>query len=198
MSGRPGRLSRPSVVVLVSLAAAAVAAISGRRPWLSARVDDAVLGATTVSGTGTQVVPGLVALALILAAAVLAAATSGPVMRRVSLVVGGCVALGLGALAVRAATSAPDLLGAIAAEASSRTGSIPVTDAQVSAWPWLVVAASALAGAACLAGLRGAAGGRGLSQRYDAPAAADVPGPRGQRTPAPWDQLDHDVDPTDA
>ena len=137
MSGRPGRLSRPSVVVLVSLAGAAVAAISGRRPWLSARVDDAVLGATTVSGTGTQVVPGLVALALILAAAVLAAATSGPVMRRVSLVVGGCVALGLGALAVRAATSAPDLLGAIAAEASSRTGSIPVTDAQVSAWPTL-------------------------------------------------------------
>ncbi len=183
--------------MLVPWAAPGVAPISGRRPWLSARVDDAVLGATTVSGTGTQVVPGLVALALILAAAVLAAATSGPVMRRVSLVVGGCVALGLGALAVRAATSAPDLLGAIAAEASSRTGSIPVTDAQVSAWPWLVVAASALAGAACLAGLRGAPGGGALPQGYP-PPPADVPGPRGQRTPAPWDQLDHDIDPTDA
>ena len=75
---RPAALARPRVVVLAALLAAGIAVVAGRRPWLTGLVDDATLGRTSVGATGSQAVPGLVALALVIAAAALAAATSGP------------------------------------------------------------------------------------------------------------------------
>jgi len=172
------RWTGPRVVVPVALLAAGLAAISGRRVWLTGRVEDAVVGSSTVTGTGTQVVPGLVALALVLAAAVLAAATAGAVMRRLALVLGAVAGIAL---------------------ASSRTGTIPVTGVSVGSWPWLVAAAAMAGATACLAGLAGASQWRGLSQRYDAPAAEPAGAvPRGQRTTSAWNDLDDGVDPTQA
>ncbi|HRW00328.1 MAG TPA: Trp biosynthesis-associated membrane protein [Tetrasphaera sp.] len=193
------RWTGPRVVVPVALLAAGLAAISGRRVWLTGRVEDAVVGSSTVTGTGTQVVPGLVALALVLAAAVLAAATAGAVMRRLALVLGAVAGIALAVLAVRASSSGASLLGGLAAEASSRTGTIPVTGVSVGSWPWLVAAAAMAGATACLAGLAGASQWRGLSQRYDAPAAEPASAvPRGQRTTSAWNDLDDGVDPTQA
>lgn len=188
-------LTSPRVVLPVALLAAAIAAISGRRTWLRGEVADAVLGSATVTGAGTQVVPGLVAIALVVAAAVLAAATAGPLTRRVCLALGAGAAALLAVLSVRVATSAESLLGGIAAEQTSRTGTIPVTGVSISFWPWLIAALALLAAVAAIGGFVGAAGWRGLSQRYDAPAD-QATGSRGERTAGAWDELDRDIDPT--
>ena len=188
-------LTSPRVVLPVALLAAAIAAISGRRTWLRGEVADAVLGSATVTAAGTQVVPGLVAIALVVGAAVLAAATAGPLTRRVCLALGAGAAALLAVLSVRVATSAESLLGGIAAEQTSRTGTIPVTGVSISFWPWLIAALALLAAVAAIGGFVGAAGWRGLSQRYDAPAD-QATGSRGERTAGAWDELDRDIDPT--
>ena len=188
-------LTSPRVVLPVALLAAAIAAISGRRTWLRGEVADAVLGSATVTAAGTQVVPGLVAIALVVAASVLAAATAGPLTRRVCLALGAGAAALLAVLSVRVATSAESLLGGIAAEQTSRTGTIPVTGVSISFWPWLIAALALLAAVAAIGGFVGAAGWRGLSQRYDAPAD-QATGSRGERTAGAWDELDRDIDPT--
>ena len=188
-------LTSPRVVLPVALLAAAIAAISGRRTWLRGEVADAVLGSATVTAAGTQVVPGLVAIALVVAAAVHAAATAGPLTRRVCLALGAGAAALLAVLSVRVATSAESLLGGIAAEQTSRTGTIPVTGVSISFWPWLIAALALLAAVAAIGGFVGAAGWRGLSQRYDAPAD-QATGSRGERTAGAWDELDRDIDPT--
>ena len=97
--------------------------------------------------------------------------------------------------ALRVATSAESLLGGIAAEQTSRTGTIPVTGVSISFWPWLIAALALLAAVAAIGGVVGAAGWRGLSQRYDAPAD-QATGSRGERTAGAWDELDRDIDPT--
>lgn len=186
----------PRLVVPVVLAAAALAAVSGRRTWLSGQVTDAVLGHAQVTGPGTRVVPGLVAIALIIVAGVLAAATSGPRARRLCLAATALAALALAALAIRAIVRAATLLGTIAAESTSRSGTIPVTGIQVGPWAYLVAAAGAIAALAAVAGLVGAGRWRGLSQRYDAPAG-EATGSRGERTAGAWDDLDRDIDPTE-
>lgn len=184
----------PRVVVSVALLAAGVAVVAGRRPWLTGLVDDATLGRTSVGATGSQAVPGLVALALIIAAAALAAATSGPLLRRLTLLLGVAAATGLAILAVRALAQGDSILGALAATASGRTGTTPVTGVTPAFWPYAVAASAALSALASLAGLTGAGSWRGLSQRYDAPGEAG--GGRGQRMSTAWDDLERGVDPT--
>lgn len=194
----------PRIVLPVALAAAAVAAVSGRRTWLTGQTADAVLGSATIRAAGADVVPGLVAIALVLGAGVLAAATAGPLARRIALIAAASAGVLLSVLSLRAVTSAAGLLGTLAAERTSRTGSIPVQDIAVSPWPWLVAAAAALATVAVLGGLAGAGRWRGLSQRYDAPSTPALPtsgdgsaaGSRGERTPVAWDDMDKDIDPT--
>lgn len=184
----------PRVVVPVALLAAGVAVIAGRRPWLAGLVDDATLGRTQVGAAGSEAVPGLVALALIVAAAALAAATAGPLLRRLTLVLGTAAATGLALLAVRAVSDADGILGALAATATGRTGTIPVSGITTTAWPYAVATCAGLAALALLAGLTGAGSWRGLSQRYDAPGEAA--GGRGQRVSTAWEDLERGVDPT--
>lgn len=189
------RLGRPRVVLAAAIAAAGVTIVSGRRPWLTGRVDDAVLGAGRISGTGTQVVTGLVAIALVLAAAVVAAATAGAVLRRLTLAVAAVAAIGLAVLSGRAVLERDAVLGRIAADASGRTGQVSVS-ATATIWPYAVLAAAVLAAGVAALGLANARTWRGLGQRYDAPAGSDVAGDRGQRVLDAWDRLDRGEDPT--
>lgn len=196
-SARRGtRLTGPRVVVPVALLVAGLGVVSGRRVWLTGRVEDAVLGSSTISGTGAQVVPGLVAVSLVLAAAALAAATAGPLLRRLTLAAGLLAAVALGTLSARALVEGDTLLGGLAATASGRTGTIPVA-ARAGLWPAVLAAASCVAVLALVTGLAGASSWRGLSQRYDAPADPDVAGGRGERVPGTWDRLDRGDDPTE-
>jgi len=189
------RWARPRVVIPLALLAAGLAVISGRRIWLTGRVDDAALGASTVSATGTQSVPGLVALALVLAAGTLAAATAAPVVRRITLITATLAAGALAALSARAMTNADSIVGSVAAQQSGRSGSIPVA-AEANAWPAAVLVAMVLTGLVLVAALASAGSWRGLSERYDAPGESDAAGGRGERVLRTWDRLDRGDDPT--
>ena len=187
------RLTSKLVVVLLALVGSGILLASGGRIWVNGTVDDAVLGASRISGTGTEVASGVVALALVGAAAALASATGGAVVRRLTLVVLALAGLAEAVIAARVALAPEDPLGTIAAKAAGRTGSIE-THATITAWPWICVVAGVLLVLAAVAGWLGAARWRGLGARYEAPTTSA--GARGQRVATDWDRLDAGDDPT--
>ena len=171
------RLTSKRVVLLLVLLGAGVLLVTGSRTWLEGSVSDAVLGASMVHGTGSQVAPGVLAAALVGAASAVAAATAGRVVR----VVASVAALLAGVLAlvvIGVVVADPGAaLGRLAASSTGRTGSVPA-HGTLTVWVWV---AGLAALAVTLGGLAALAGGRqwaGLSSRYDAPSpAADaVPG----------------------
>jgi uncharacterized membrane protein (TIGR02234 family) len=187
------RVTSKLAVVLLALVGAGVLLASGGRVWVSGTVDDAVLGASRISGTGSVVASGVVALALVGAAAALASATSGAVVRRITLVVLALAGIAEGVVAARVALAPADSLGSLAARAAGRTGSIE-THASASAWPWVCVGAAVLLVLAAVVGWLGAGRWRGLGARYEAPSTSA--GARGQRVATDWDRLDAGDDPT--
>jgi uncharacterized membrane protein (TIGR02234 family) len=187
------RPTSKAFVVLVALLGAAVLLVSGSRTWVTGTVDDAVLGASRVTGTGRDVASGVVALALAAGAAALASTTAGRVVRRVTLAVLTLAAVAAGWLTARVALDPQAALGSVAARAAGRTGTLE-THARATAWPWLALAACVLLLLAAVGGWRGATRWRGLGARYDAPTT--TAGPRGQRVGSDWDRLDAGEDPT--
>lgn len=191
------RLTSKLTVVLAALVAAGTLLASGGRVWARGTVDDAVLGASRVSGTGSELASGVVALALVAAAAAVASTTSGRLVRRLTLVVLGLAGLGEGWLAARILLDPGHSLGAVAARSAGRTGTLE-THATTTAWPWVCLVASLLLALAAAAGWAGAGRWRGLGARYEAPsgAAETTAGARGQRVASDWDRLDAGDDPT--
>ena len=187
------RLTSKLAVVVLALVGSGILLASGGRVWINGTVDDAVLGASRISGTGTEVASGVVALALVGAAAALASATGGAVVRRITLVVLAFAGVAEAVVAARVALAPEGPLGAIAAKAAGRTGSIE-THATITAWPWVCVVAGVLLLLAAVAGWLGAARWRGLGARYEAPTTSA--GARGQRVATDWDRLDAGDDPT--
>ena len=191
------RLASKGVVVLLALTGAGLLLVSAFRPWVTGAVDDAVLGATRISATGAEVAPGLSAVALTIAAAAIAAVAAGRVARVVA-VLAYAVALGIAvALTVRVLLDPDGVLGPVAASRVGRTGSVD-TVAEPTIWPWVALAACAVA----LLGLAGAVVGvrrwGGHSARYEvAEPGAAVAGPRGERVASDWDELSAGRDPTD-
>ncbi|HEY7720968.1 MAG TPA: Trp biosynthesis-associated membrane protein [Pedococcus sp.] len=181
-------------VVLLALLGAGILLASGSRVWVTGTVDDAVLGASRVSGTGTQVASGVIALALAAAAAAIATTTSGPVVRRVTLVVLLLAAAAEAFFAARVLLDPSGVLGSVAAASTGRTGTIE-TNATVTAWPWIALAAVVPLLVAGVGGWVGSRSWRGLGARYETPGA-DSAGPRGQRVASDWDRLDAGEDPT--
>ena len=180
--------------MLLAVVGAFVLLVSGSRSWVTGTVDDPVLGASRITGSGSQVAPGVVALALVAAAAALASATSGPAVRRVTLVVLGLAGLAEGFVAVRVLLDPSGVLGAVAARSTGRTGSVE-THATATSWPWLAVVASVLLLASAVCGWLGARHWRGLGARYETPGGTST-GARGQRVGSDWDRLDAGDDPT--
>ena len=177
---------------------AGVVVLTGARPWVSGTVHDAVLGTSLVTATGTQVAPGLSALALVVAAAAVATATGGRAVRLVSVVLGGLALAGLAALLVRVAADPSGLLGPVAAASVGRTGSLATT-AGVTVWPAVGSAGVLLAAVGWAGGLLGARTWASPSPRYERRGGAGeaVTGPRGQRVSSDWDRLSAGIDPTD-
>ena len=184
-----------SGVVLLAIIGAGLLLAGGSRVWVTGTVDDAVLGASRITGTGTQVASGVVALALAALAAAVASTTSGPVVRRVTLVLLVLAALGEAFFVARVLLDPSGVLGSVAATSTGRTGTIE-TRASVTAWPWLGLGAVALLLAAGLGGWVGSRRWRGLGARYETPGS-ETAGPRGQRVASDWDRLDAGDDPTD-
>ncbi|MCE1179557.1 MAG: Trp biosynthesis-associated membrane protein [Micrococcales bacterium] len=187
------RLGRKSSVVLLGLLGAGLLIASGGREWITGTVSDAVLGASEVAAKGTEAAPGIVAVAVVSLAAVIATVTSAGVVRRLTRALLLGAAMGAVGLAVRSVLSADTVLGSVSAKAVGRTGSLE-THASVTAWPWLAL----LGGLLLLLATAGAALGSrewaSLGSRYDSPTEA---GPRGERTGTDWDRLSAGEDPTD-
>ena len=142
------------VVVLLALLGAGGLLVSGFRPWVTGAVDDAVLGATRISATGAEVAPGLSAVALSIAAAAIAAVAAGRIARVVALVAYATSVVIAVILTVRVLRDPEAVLGPVAASRVGRTGSIEnVADPTV--WPWVALAACAVALLGLVGALRG-------------------------------------------
>lgn len=192
------RLSSKGVVVLLALVGATGLLVSAFRPWVTGAVDDAVLGATRISATGSEVAPGLTAVALAIAAAAIAIVAAGRIARLVAVVAYAvCLAIAA-ALAVRVIADPDGVLGPVGASRVGRTGSVE-TVADPTVWPWVALLACLVALLGLVGALAGMRSWGGPSSRYDAPAAgaADVAGPRGERVRSDWDELSAGRDPTD-
>ncbi len=200
-SARHGRLGRKTTVVLLSLLGAGGILLTGSRPWVTGTVSDAVLGTSTVSATGSDVAPGLSALALVVAAAAIAAVSGGRVVRVGSLVVEALALGGVAILVARVAADPAGVLGPVAAASVGRTGSIEAV-ARLTAWPWVAAAGIVVAAVGVGGAVAGMRAWSGPSARYERRPAGDpdpetVTGRRGQRVASAWDQLDAGLDPTD-
>jgi uncharacterized membrane protein (TIGR02234 family) len=193
-----GRLTSKRMVSAAVAIPALVLLLAATRTWLTGRSTEPLLGGGAVSATGSQVAPGVVALALVCLVALVTALTGGTVVRRVSAVALLVASVGSLVLAVRPLTDPEEALGRVAATALGRTGVVRTT-ADVTAWAWVAVAASAVLVLAAVLTLMATRRWSGLSGRFDAPgpsAAAPAPATErgGRRTT--WDDLSEGRDPT--
>lgn len=216
-------LTTKRAVVGLALAGALVLVAAASRPWVTGTVDDPVLGASRVAGSGRELAPGVVAVALAAGAAAVAAATTGRVVRRMAVVVLAAAGLGATVLVLWVLLDPARRLGGAAARATGRTGTVE-THAAASAWPWVALAAAVALVLAGVAAWVGSGRWSGLSPRYEAPSPGSAPsaaagdgilsatrtpgrtGPRGnadvggasrgQRVASAWDTLDAGRDPT--
>lgn len=194
--------SKPMVLVLM-LVSASVILISGSREWVSGSAGDAVLGASALHGTGSDIAPGALAAALVGLASAVAAATAGTVVRVIAAGSAMLAAL-LGAVVIISILADPGgVLGTLAAVGTGRTGSV-VAQGQAGSWAWVALSATLVMGVGGLFALVGASRWKGLSSRYDPPVAGQTSrtsrlsstGEPGRRRELEWDQLSRGEDPT--
>ena len=188
-------LGRARNVVALVVLLAGLLIVTASRTWVSGRAQVEVVGSRDLVATGSQAAQGLVALALLAGAAVLAAATSGRVGRRIALVLLTAASV---ALAVSVATVIPrrdSILGEIGARAAGHTGTVPVA-ASLGPWTWVALGAALLLLVASALGWAGAGTWRGLSARYSR-TEDSVAGARGERVGSDWDRLSAGEDPTE-
>lgn len=196
------RLTGKGPAVLLAVLGGALVIVTASRDWVTGRVDDAVLGSTTLAAVGTDVAPGLVALALVTMAGAVAAVAAGPLARRLAAVFLVLALAGITALTLRVVLDPAGLLGPIAAKSAGRTGALPTTGAGVTAWPWLALLGVALGLAGAVTIALGQRRWAGLSARYDRAEGAEVgragtAGARGERVPDDWERLSAGEDPTE-
>lgn len=194
--------SKPMVLVLM-LVSASVILISGSREWVSGSAGDAVLGASVLHGTGSDIAPGALAAALVGLASAVAAATAGTVVRVIA-AWSAMLAAVLGAVVIISILADPGgVLGTLAAVGTGRTGSV-VAHGQAGSWAWVALSATLVMGVGGLCALVGASRWKGLSSRYDPPVAGQTSrtsrlsstGEPGRRHELEWDQLSRGEDPT--
>lgn len=177
-------------VLLTAFVALVVLVLGISRTWVSGTVKDAVLQNADVAVGGSSAAPAVVATALVGAAGILAALTTGRLARRVAAVVAalaGVVAVVSTVVVIR------DPLAVVRGRAGSLTGhtGAPDVTAQLTVWPWVSLVGAALL---TLAGVFAVIGTRrwlGLSASYDSPVAGK------RKTVSDWDRLSQGEDPTD-
>lgn len=177
------------------LLAALVLVATWGRTWLTGRVDDAVLGSTVVSATGSEVAPGGVALGLAVVAAVVAALVTRPAVRTTALVAGVGAAAAATALAVRVVLAPAATLGPIAAAGVGRTDTLAV-DAAPTSWAFAGSGSALVLLVVTVLALVAARRWPDPSARYDRVGTAPS-GRRGETVNSDWEALSEGHDPTD-
>jgi uncharacterized membrane protein (TIGR02234 family) len=187
-----GHLTGKRAVSALVAVPALLVMLAATRVWLTGRSADPLLGGGVVSATGSQLAPGVVALAAVAVVGLVATLTVGPRLRRACAVVLALAALGAVALTLPPLLDPVGALGRVAASGLGRTGAVNTT-ADVSGWAWVGLAAAAVLLAASPVAVVAAGRWSGLSARYEAPGR--VPVDRGTRRSA-WDELSEGGDPT--
>lgn len=182
------------LVVVATLIAAVVVLASGSRIWVHGTVHDAVLSDSQVDVTGSQAASGVVAAALVGAAAVLAAITGGRIIRRV-----GAIALALAGvlvvvLALRVQLDPSSIVGEQAATRTGRTGSVDA-DGTARIWVMIVLLAGLAMTFTGIVTLLSVRAWGGLSSRYESPAAEQETD-RATDAESAWERLSRGEDPT--
>ena len=185
--------SRPGTIVLAAVTALLAVILAGR-PWITGTVDDAMIGGSLQSVTGTDAVTGLVALGLVILAGSVAAAATRSVGRRVAAVFVLLTSLGMAALVVRVLLDPSGILGAMTASATGRTGSL-TADGAATVWPYLALVPPLLGLVVAALAWRGATAWPLPSSAYDRPGS-ERPGQRGERVATDWELLSEGEDPT--
>ncbi len=203
--------TKRSVSLLVAIPALVVL-LGATRTWLTGRSTEPLLGGGNVSATGSQLAPGVVALALVCLAALVAMLTGGPGIRRTASVLALLAAGGAVALAAGTVTDQAGSLGRVAASGLGRTGTVATT-ATATGWLWVSVTAAVALVLTTVLGVVAVGRWAGLSARFESPAAAGAteaakagggsgaaraeatPGGRGTRRNA-WDEVSEGRDPT--
>lgn len=195
MTGRSRRLA-----VLLVLAGALAALLSGTQRWVGAAVRD-VPGTDTVSAAGGSVAAGVPALALVALAGAVVLLTAGPVARTLAAILLLAAGPGITVLAVLVlADPAAALAPALTAATGTRGG--VARDVAVTAWPVLAAVAGALVAAGAAVALARGRFWPGPSRRYErdgAPsgaAAASTPAPTTRNELDDWNALSRGEDPT--
>ena len=176
-------------VILLALISGLIAIVSSGRPWVTGSLNDGVTQATSVTATGNQAVPGFFGIALVAAAAIIAAATGGRIVRWLALAVSLLASVAMIALCVRTISSPEQALKSRMAEVTGHTGEA-LARGELTLWFWAALFASLIALVAALFGFLGARTWPGLSRRYDAPSHTDT------AKASDWDLMDAGVDPT--
>lgn len=203
------RLTGKRVVSALVALPALVLLLAATRPWLSGRSAEPLLGGGAVTATGTQLTPGVAALALVALVALVTTLTGGRVVRRVSSVAMLLAAVGAFLLTLGPLRDPETALGRVAAAGLGRTGVVRTT-ADVSGWAWTAVVASVVLVCSSVLALVAAGRWGGLSRRFDSPAeetASATSATSGDTTAAPaetaadarssaWEDLSSGVDPT--
>lgn len=196
MSDSPAR-AVPKLWVLGTAAAAVLLLLaSGARTWVTGQVSDPILADTAVSVDGRDAAGGVLASALVAAAAALAAVTGGRVVRWVGAIALTASGVLTAVLTLPVLLDAASVVGEQAATQTGRTGSVEATG-EPTAWAYLSLLAGAvlvLAGAAAILGVRRWGG---LSSRYDAPTEDTRTSRRATVEESDWDRLSRGEDPTD-
>jgi uncharacterized membrane protein (TIGR02234 family) len=194
-------LTKGRLALVAALAAVAVIAAAGGT-WVTGIAEDGVLGTSAVSAEGSVAAPGLVGLALVVLAAVIAAMVTGTVVRRLVLGAGVLAALGALALSLRAVLTPEAVLGPVAASTVGRSGSLPV-EAEATGWAIAGAVAAAVMALTTLLALVSSSRWPTPTRKYerageagttDSPAAT---GQRGERVRSDWEALSEGHDPTD-
>jgi uncharacterized membrane protein (TIGR02234 family) len=194
-------LTKGRLALVAALAAVAVIAAAGGT-WVTGIAEDGVLGTSAVSAEGSVAAPGLVGLALVVLAAVIAAMVTGTVVRRLVLGAGVLAALGALALSLRAVLTPEAVLGPVAASTVGRSGSLPV-EAEATGWAIAGAVAAAVMALITLLALVSSSRWPAPTRKYeragedgttDSPAAT---GQRGERVRSDWEALSEGHDPTD-
>jgi uncharacterized membrane protein (TIGR02234 family) len=193
-------LTSKRMVLVLLIGGALLILVSGSREWVSGSADSAVLGASVLHGRGSDVAPGALAGALVGLASAVAVATSGTVVRVIAACAGLLAAVLCAAVTIGILVDPGGALGDLAAAGTGRSGTV-VAHGRAGAWAWVALAAGLVMAVGGLCAMVGARRWRGLSSRYDAPAAGDgsQPHPGGESASRPdsaWDQLSRGEDPT--
>lgn len=186
----PRRLYGP--VVLATLAAGGAVVLTSGRPWARTTVGGAGVPDDALGVTGTQAVPLVAALGVVVVTAALGVLATRGLGRRI---VGGLViTLGLG-IVLLVATAAEPLASAVddaVAASPSFTGANEPGAVERTAWRWVTLLCGVAVTALGVVVVRFASTWPGLSGRYEAPR-----GTREDTDDDIWKALDDGRDPTE-